>query len=529
MKGRKRRITGGLVVLVAALIGALVLTACAPSGNGGNGENGYEPPPRPWIVRYGHTGGGMSGYLGIDPMAGGEMLQSLSGDILAGFDMETHEPILYLATRVEFNREELYTDYWIREGIPFHNGDIMTAEDVAFSYNRLQDPDDVGVEVSIVWSIYIDKTEVIDDNQIRIYWDEMGSPVRTVNPFQPVIVPKNYIEEVGLEAWADSPVLTGPMKVVDWERDVYVHLDKAFPEEGHWYWGDAPNYDELIIEVVPETATRLAKLKAGELDIASLGPAAIPEVIADPNLTLAMEQYTSTWSILFCDYDSSGSPLSDPLVREAVSLAIDREGIAENVLNGAAEPWGSYYPPDMIGYEYREPDPYDPDEARRLLEEAGYPDGFVTFFHYPMHEEVAAQAVIASLREVGIRAEAQSYEWLTWIEKYSNDQFTGMSWAPVPMWVEPYYPDRVFNDSELMGLGAPISGDIAEVREAFDQIMAAGNEEEMAAAAQAGAELVLDELGYRTILWAMNSVYAYGPKIEEWDPLFPVLAATYKE
>jgi hypothetical protein len=95
------------------------------------------------------------------------------------------------------------------------------------------------------------------------------------------------------------------------------------------------------------------------------------------------------------------------------------------------------------------------------------------------------------------------------------------------MWVEPYYPDRVFMDSERLALGAPISKDIPEVQAALDQIMASENEEEMIAAAQAGAELV-QELGYRTILWATKSVYAYGPTIEEWDPLFPVLAATYK-
>jgi len=92
VKGRKSWVTGGFLLLVVALIRALVLTACAPSGNGGNGGNGYEPPPRPWVVRFGFSGGAMSGYLGVDPMSGADILKFLAGDMLSGLDLETHEP-----------------------------------------------------------------------------------------------------------------------------------------------------------------------------------------------------------------------------------------------------------------------------------------------------------------------------------------------------------------------------------------------------------------------------------------------------
>jgi len=528
MKGRKRWATGGLIVLVVALIGALVLTACAPSGNGGNGGNGYEPPPRPWVVRYGYQGGAMSGYLGVDPGTGASIVASQSGESLIRFDWRTHEPILYLAASQENNREEMYTDYWIREGIPFHNGDIMTAEDVKFSFDRMKDEDIVGPVTPVSWNMFINKVEVIGDYQVRVYWKNMGSPVRTVSPFQPVIVPKNYIEEVGWEDWADEPVLTGPMKVVDWERDAYVHFEKAFPEVGHWLWGDLPNYDELIIEAVPEPATRLAMLKTGELDMAYIDQPNIPDVIADPNLTLVMAEYVYPWSIVFCDYDDPDSPLSDPLVRKAVSLAIDRAGIAENVLNGAAEPWASYYSPYMLGYEYREPDPYDPEEARRLLEEAGYPDGIDTYFNYPASEAFVAQAIIASLTDVGIRAESKQYELMTWIDRYGNGQLNGISFSLHPDWT-PYYPEECFYNSEFGWGGAPVNGPLMEVGEAFDELLDCETEEEMVAAAQAAEELVLDELGYRLIVFAIHWAFAYGPTIEDWDPASPFFMATYRE
>lgn len=103
----------------------------------------------------------------------------------------------------------------------------------------------------------------------------------------------------------------------------------------------------------------------------------------------------------------------------------------------------------------------------------------------------------------------------------------------MPVWIEGnnklIYPDEVFCGAEVMGLGAPISGDIPEVQEAFDQMLATETEEEMAAAAQAAEQLVLDELGYILILWARHSTFACGPTIEDWDPAFPLLTATYRE
>jgi ABC-type transport system substrate-binding protein len=527
IKGRKIWATSGLLFLVAALVGALVLIACA-GGGGGGGGGGNETPPRPWVVKYGFAGGGIGGYIGIDPAGSGDMFKFLMGDTLSGFNVETREPVLFLATREEVNWEEKYTDHWIRQGIKFQNGDPLTAEDVKFSFDRTKNADIVGAAGAVTANRYIGNVEVIDDYHVRIHWNYMGSQARKVNPFQPTIVPKNYIEEVGWEEWAQRPVLTGPLKVVDWERDIYVHFEKAYPE-GHWYWGNVPNYDEFIVKAVPEPSTRIAMLKTGELDIASIPTPLIPEVNADPNLTLVMAKYVTPWCILFCDYDNPGTPMSDPLVRKAVSLAIDRAGIAKNVLHDAAEPWGNYYAPYMLGYKHRDPDPYDPDQAKKLLAEAGYPDGFDTYFHYPQDQELVAQAVIGSLATVGIRAEGRPYEVMTWYEKYRRDQLDGMSYTPQPLWMGEYYPDGTFYQ-EIYGWGdptAPVSGDIPELVEAFNRILDTKTEEEMAAAAQAAEELVLDELGYKLVVWAMHSASAYGPTIENWDPAFPLFTATY--
>jgi len=518
MKGRKGWVTGGLVVLVVALVGALVLTACAPSD--GNGGNGYEPPPRPWIVRYGYPTAGLGGSIGIDPettTAGIVGIQT--AESLHRVDPNTHEVVPSLAASWELAPDHSYIDYFIREGVMFHNGDIMTTEDVKFSWERCFDEDLVGGTATVM-KRFIDSVEIIGDDQVRVYIKEWTWSVLTSSP---IIVPKYYIAVEGWEGWADQPVLTGPFKIVDWERDVYVHYEKAFPEEGHWYYGtDIPNYDELIIYSVVEPSTRLAMMKAGELDAAHVPSANIPDVEDDPNLTVVMAEYSRCWNIIFWDmyHLESPSPFNDPDVRRAVSLAIDREGIAENVYHGTYEPWGSYWSPNIIGYRYREPDPYDPDEARRLLEEAGYPDGFDTYFSYPLGEDVESSAVIACLSEVGIRAEAQGYEPLTWGTMKWSAQHTGMGYLHIPWWGGSRYPDSVFG-AEIYDFGGvvDIPGE-EEIEDAFDQLTNALTEEELIEAAWA-AEDVYFEVNYKIPVWAIHTAFAYGPTIENWDPSWP--------
>ncbi len=513
---RKVGVTAGLLVLVAGLIGTLVLTACAGGGgNGGNGENGETP--RPWIVRYGFPTTGLWGVIGIDPQSTPVAIVTVqTAESLHRIDPDTLEVVPGLATSWEVASDHSYIDYFIRQGVRFHNGDLMTAEDVKFSYDRMYNEELVGPWAPI-FQRFVDHVEIIGTDKVRVYFKEWSWSWLLNSP---VIVPKSYIEEVGWEEWAEEPVLTGPLKIVDWERDVYVHFEKAFPEEGHWYYGiDIPNYDELYIYSVVEPATRLSMLKAGELDASHVPPANIPDVENDPNLTLVMSLYSCSWNVIFYDRFDPDSPLYNPNVRKAVSLAIDREGIGENVLHGTHEPWGSYWSPYILGYRYREPDPYDPDEARRLLEEAGYPNGFNTVFSYPLDHEVECEAVIASLATAGIRAEARGYEPTTWGTMLYYSQHIGMGYIHIPSWDGAYYPDRVFGD-EIYHWAAQVSRGIPEIREAFDQMTEAATEEELIQAARAAEDLVL-KLDYKIPVWAVHGAFAYGPTVENWNPSWP--------
>ncbi len=509
IKGRKKWVTSGFLFLVAALITALALTSCA--GGGGNGE---EPEQR--IVKYGFPTTGLGGYIGIDPNSAQYIVGQACSDTLIKRDPATRALVPGLATSWEANRDELYVDYVLRQDVKFQNGDPFTAEDVQYSIERMKDPDIAGPSDAALYDDFIGEVEIIDDYHVRVHYKQWAWGSLTVSPW---IVPMNYIEEEGLEEWAEEPVLTGPFKIVDWERDISVHFVKAFPEEGHWYYGsDTPNYDELYIYSIVEPSTRLAMLKAGELDAAQVPPANIPDVENDPNLTMVMSEYGSAYWIIFYDMDLPGpSPLQDPNVRKAVSLAIDRAGIAENVFFDTYEPWGSYYAPYMLGYRYRDPDPYDPDEARRLLEEAGYPDGFDTVFSYPLDYTQQSQAVIASLANAGIRAEAQGLEPTTWGTMLYNEELTGMGYLHVPWWGGNYYPDVVFGQ-EVMDWASAFAKRIPEIGAAFGNMLFLTETMEELEQAAWEAEDVFFELGYKIPVWAIHAAYAYGSTIDSWQP-----------
>jgi peptide/nickel transport system substrate-binding protein len=524
---RKIRTKLPVLLLVTVLIAALVVTACG-DGNGGNGN------PRPWVLHYGYPTTGIGNADGIDPAVNLALIGIQTAEVLFVADPETHEPLPFIGTNISWSENQSYADIWLRDDVKFHNGDHMTAEDVKFSYDSIIWPEDrFGDPANPLWQRFFDHIEVIDTYHVRVHMKDVEMPPREDIALQPIIVPKDYIEEVGWEVWAQAPVLTGPMKITDWQADVYCHLEKAFPEEGHWYWGDLPNYDELRIWSVVEPSTRLAMLKAGELDIAQVPPAMVNEVEDDPDLTLVMSEYCSAWNVIFYDWANNDSPLSDPDVRRAVSLAIDRESIGTAVTQGTHVPYGSYYAPYGFGYEERAPDPYNLVEAQSLLTTAGYPEGFDTYFVYPQDKETVSAAIIASLNGAGIRAQAQPYEPTTWATMLATDEHVGMGYMHIPAWYGRYYAEDIVGD-EVWAWGAQVSRDIPEVEAAWDALVTADDEVEYLAAAQAVQPLIYDELGYKIPVFAEHFAFGYGTDIEEWVP-WPgtnqqsLMEVTYKE
>ncbi|HNR00570.1 MAG TPA: ABC transporter substrate-binding protein, partial [Trueperaceae bacterium] len=201
------------------------------------------------------------------------------------------------------------------------------------------------------------------------------------------------------------PVGTGPYKLVEW-----VLGQRLVLEANDDYWNGRPSVDRLIFRPIPEASTRLAELQAGTVDIITgLNYDAIPLVDADPSLRVEANSGRRT-VMMHMDLLNGAKPLQDVRVRQAMSYAVDRQLLIDAVLNGYGTPLATIFRPDMAGYSADfQPYPYDPERAKELLAEAGYPNGFTIRFMTSdgiVNKGVeVAEALAAMLGDVGIKVE----------------------------------------------------------------------------------------------------------------------------
>jgi len=310
-------------------------------------------------------------------------------------------------------------DFKLREGLRFHNGDPFTAEDVKFSFQRAKG-----------YKILRDKVrevEVAGPHRVRIHlhepWPDFMTFYGTMVAGAGWIVPKKYVEQVGDDGFKKHPVGLGPYKFVGQTPGVEVVLE-AF--EG--YWRKVPSVKRLVFKSVPESTTRLAMLKRGEVDIAYLldVPQA-QEVKRDPNLRLAFSGGIATFYLDFFDMWDPKSPWHDRRVRQAASLAIDRKTLNEAETLGASRPTGGFVPRNLEFGLAIEPDPYDPARARKLLAEAGYPNGFDAGELHPFPPYFSmGEAVAGYLQAVGIKTRMRTMERAAFMSTWGAKKLRGV-------------------------------------------------------------------------------------------------------
>ena len=310
----------------------------------------------------------------------------------------------------------LVYEFKLRQGLRFHNGEPCTAEDVQFSFNRYKGSGAAEFRTNV------QRVEVVDPLTVRFYlnepWPDFMTFYGTTATAAALVVPKKYLEKVGEDGFKKHPIGLGPYKFVSFTPGVELVLE-AF--EG--YWRKVPNVKRLTIKGVPEGATRLAMLKRGEADLVSAmqGPLA-EEVKRDPRLTLVDTRHPSMFWIEFAEQWDPKSVWADQRVRLAVNYALDRQTINEAACLGYCPPAGVIVP-RLLDYALpAEPFPYDPQRAKQLLAEAGYPNGFDAgeLVPIPPFHEVG-EAVVNYLNAVGIRVKMRTMEraafYTAWKEK----------------------------------------------------------------------------------------------------------------
>jgi peptide/nickel transport system substrate-binding protein len=267
-------------------------------------------------------------------------------------------------------------EFNLRKGVKFHNGDSMTAEDVIFSFSRYK------ATAAKTFHDRLEKMEAPNPHVVRLTFKKpFPDFLEYLVPGASTlgwIVPKKYVEKVGETEFKKRPVGCGPYKFVHFEAG-RVLIGEAFEE----YWRKVPSIKRMEFYIVPEPGTRLTMVKRGEADIATLMQDVFYESAKkDPALRLLSPLSPTIWLMNFTTQWDSKSPWADVRVRKAASLAIDRQTLADVHMPGCtgAGSIGIEGDPFMVKFP---PDPYDPAQAKKLLAEAGYPNGFMGGKFYP--------------------------------------------------------------------------------------------------------------------------------------------------
>ena len=302
--------------------------------------------------------------------------------------------------------DSLVYEFVLRRGVRFHNGDPVTAEDVKFSMERYRGAGSGPFKARTAG------IDVIDPHRIRFRfkqpWPDFLTFYGTPATGAGWVVPKKYVEKVGDDGFKRAPVGAGPYKFVSFTAGVELVL-----EANEQYWRKTPNVKRLVFKSVPEEVTRLAMLKRGEVDIAySIRGALAEELRRTPGLTLAPNYPPGTFWLVFPEqWTVPGSPWTDKRVRLAVNHAIDRQAINQAETLGFSKITGGIIPHTFDFYWQAPIHPFDPVKARRLLAEAGYPNGLDAgeYFCDASYANLG-EAVVNYLNAVGIRSRLRPLE-----------------------------------------------------------------------------------------------------------------------
>jgi peptide/nickel transport system substrate-binding protein len=317
----------------------------------------------------------------------------------------------------------LIYEFVLRRGLTFHNGDPFTAEDVHYSFGRYK-----GASAKLLHA-KVKAVEILDAHRLRFVlhtpWPDFLTVYSALASGVGWIVPKQYLGQVGDEGFKKHPIGLGPYRFVRADPGMGLVLD-AYER----YWRKTPAIQRLIIKSVPDPTTRLAMLKTGELDMASLPPDEAAAIRDDPKLRLLHAKTGVTaWLEFIGEWDPT-SPWHDRRVRLAANLAIDKQAISDAAGLGLDRPTGSILPRALEFGLPLEPFPYDPAHAKRLLAEAGYPLGFNAGDLTPFPPVLrVAEAVGSYLGAVGIRTQVRSLERAAFFAVWREKKLKGLMLA----------------------------------------------------------------------------------------------------
>jgi peptide/nickel transport system substrate-binding protein len=326
-----------------------------------------------------------------------------------------------LAESWTVSKDGLAYEFLIRKNAKFHNGDPVTADDVKFSFDRYH-----GSGAKLLKD-KVKEIQIVAANRVRFVlkepWPDFMASYGTSATGAGWIVPKKYVEKVGEDGFKKAPVGAGPYKFVSFNPGVELVLE-AFPD----YWRKPPSVKRLVMRSIPDESTRAAALKTGEVDIAYLFSGVLADELRHTaGLRIVAPIVYGVYWLDFLDQWEPKSPWHDRRVRQAASLAIDRNALNQAEMLGFGRITGSFVPPTFDFALPIGPSPFDPKRAKQLLAEAGYPNGFETSDLTPLPPYTAlGEAVSGYLQAVGIKSHVRTMERAAFLASWREKKLRGL-------------------------------------------------------------------------------------------------------
>ena len=434
--------------------------------------------------------------------------------------------------------DDLTWEFRLRKGVRFHDGSDFTAADVAYSLERVPTVPNSPSPFTTYSKQIVDKT-VVDPYTIRLKtaapYPLMPNDMSTI-----MIVSSRAAKGASTEDFnsGKAAIGTGPFRFVRWQKGNRIELARF---EG--YWGTKAPWDKVVLRIITSDPTRVASLLAGEVR-------AIENVPTADLARLTKQQDLSIYRIvshriMYLHVDSrrdaspfitdkagrplDRNPLKDVRVRRALSKAINRQALVERVMEGAARATGQLMPEGMFGYTPAlKPEPYDPDGARKLLAEAGYPDGFGLTIHGPndryVNDDQVAQAIAQMFSRVGIATRVETMPSSVYFSRANKLEFSVMlvGWGSDTAEASSPLKALLATYNSEKGMGQANRGRYSNPKmdTLLQQALATVDDARREKLLQQATEIAMSDLGivplyHQENVWATRKGIVYAPRADE--------------
>jgi peptide/nickel transport system substrate-binding protein len=398
-------------------------------------------------------------------------------------------------------------DFKLRQGVKFHNGQTVTADDVKASMDHQLDKSIKAPSTSIFASVQ--EIQVVDPQSVRLVMSKTDSRIFDLLANNFAIMPAQYIKDVGADGIAKKPIGTGPFMFVEWVKDDHLTLE-ANPNYWDGSYKGKPQVKTVILRPVIDPATRLADLRSGAADMIMDVPTDQVPALKSGGFPV-IDKNTSQHDYIYFD-TTKDSPLKSKEVRQALNYAIDKDSIVQNLLGGFGQPLAGPLSPLVLGYNADvKPYPYDQAKAKALLAAGGVPNGFSIDMDVSSSSPSSlSEAVAAQLADIGVNVKLNVLETAVY-----NDRW-------VKKTLDPMYFNRwsTFSDPALVDLLAGCKGFLsAYCNQDAQQYLDAGGatlDQTKRDAAYQQAVKILNDDPYAVYLYQLKSLTALSSKVQGW-------------